>query len=216
MYRSNDGGDSWRRLPDIGPSPWHQDNHCLAIRNGDRPAVYVTGPEGLAGSIDEGESWSIQALPPVRDENGEVFSTGSRVPGHAYCRGMIIKPDDPDVMFIGTGNTIPGEVGAIQRSRDGGTTWETVSLPVLANSVVYWLATSPSAFPGGGFGLGFGIVSDIGPRGALGSVGEFSWGGAYHTPAGHPRVRAGRLRQGAGVGLPSHRVRSPRDKVAAE
>ena len=143
MYRSNDGGDSWRRLPDIGPSPWHQDNHCLAIRNGDRPAVYVTGPEGLARSIDEGESWSIQALPPVRDENGEVFSTGSRVPGHAYCRGMIIKPDDPDVMFIGTGNTIPGEVGAIQRSRDGGTTWETVSLPVLPNSVVYWLATHP-------------------------------------------------------------------------
>ena len=40
---------------------------------------------------------------------------------------------------------------------------------------------SPSAFPGGGFGLGFGIVSDLGPRGALGSVGEFSWGGAYHT-----------------------------------
>ena len=44
-------------------------------------------------------------------------------------------------MFIGTGNTIPGEVGGIQRTRDGGKTWEYVSLPVLPNSVVYWLGT---------------------------------------------------------------------------
>ena len=143
VYRSDDGGDSWRRLPDLGPSPWHQDNHCLVIRNGDRPAVYVTGPEGLATSLDEGETWNIEALAPVRDEAGEVFSTGSRVPDHAYCRGMIIKPDDPDVMFIGTGNTIPGEVGGIQRTRDGGGTWEAAALPVLPNSAVYWLATHP-------------------------------------------------------------------------
>ena len=38
------------------------------------------------------------------------------------------------------------------------------------------------AIPGGGFGLGFAIVSDPGARGQLGSVGEYSWGGAYQTP----------------------------------
>ena len=103
--------------------------------------MYVTGPEGLATSVDDGETWSIEALAPVRDENGEVFSTGSRVPGHAYCRGMIIKPDDPDTMFIGTGNTVPGEIGGIQRTRDGGATWEYVALPVVPNSLVYWLGT---------------------------------------------------------------------------
>ncbi|MYD96404.1 MAG: hypothetical protein F4X98_03320 [Gammaproteobacteria bacterium] len=143
VYRSEDRGDSWRRLPDLGPSPWHQDNHCLAIRNGDRPTVYVTGPEGLATSVDDGETWCIQPLPPVRDENGEVFGSGSRVPDHAYCRGMIIKPDDPDTLFVGTGNTIPGEIGGIQRSRDGGASWEYVPLPVVPNSVVYWLGTHP-------------------------------------------------------------------------
>ena len=141
VYRSGDSGETWRRLPDLGPSPWHQDNHCLAIRTGDRRAVYVTGPEGLATSVDDGETWRIAAIPPVRDANGDVFSTGSHVPDHAYCRGMIIKPDDPDTMFIGTGDTIPGEVGGIQRTRDGGDTWEYVSLPVLPNSVVYWLGT---------------------------------------------------------------------------
>jgi CubicO group peptidase (beta-lactamase class C family) len=35
--------------------------------------------------------------------------------------------------------------------------------------------------PGEGFGLGFYVVEDLGARGAPGSVGEFGWGGAYHS-----------------------------------
>ena len=35
--------------------------------------------------------------------------------------------------------------------------------------------------PGTGFGLGFAVVMDVGASGQPGSVGEFSWGGAYHT-----------------------------------
>ena len=35
--------------------------------------------------------------------------------------------------------------------------------------------------PGQGFGLGFAVSTDIGARGVPGSLGEFSWGGAYHT-----------------------------------
>jgi CubicO group peptidase (beta-lactamase class C family) len=34
---------------------------------------------------------------------------------------------------------------------------------------------------GQGFGLGFYVVEDVGARGSAGSVGEFGWGGAYHT-----------------------------------
>ena len=34
---------------------------------------------------------------------------------------------------------------------------------------------------GMGFGLGFDIVENLGTRGSLGSVGEFGWGGAYHS-----------------------------------
>jgi CubicO group peptidase (beta-lactamase class C family) len=34
---------------------------------------------------------------------------------------------------------------------------------------------------GQGFGLGFYVVEDLGARGWPGSVGEFGWGGAYHT-----------------------------------
>jgi len=35
--------------------------------------------------------------------------------------------------------------------------------------------------PGVGFGLGFSVVEDLGARGTPGSVGEFGWGGAYHS-----------------------------------
>lgn len=34
---------------------------------------------------------------------------------------------------------------------------------------------------GAGFGLGFSVVEDVGARGVPGSVGEFGWGGAYHS-----------------------------------
>jgi CubicO group peptidase (beta-lactamase class C family) len=34
---------------------------------------------------------------------------------------------------------------------------------------------------GVGFGLGFYVVKDPGARGVPGSVGEFGWGGAYHS-----------------------------------
>lgn len=35
--------------------------------------------------------------------------------------------------------------------------------------------------PGMGFGLGFSVLEDLGRRGEPGTVGEFGWGGAYHT-----------------------------------
>ena len=34
---------------------------------------------------------------------------------------------------------------------------------------------------GHGFGLGFSVVKDLGVRGAPGSIGEYGWGGAYHS-----------------------------------
>lgn len=35
--------------------------------------------------------------------------------------------------------------------------------------------------PGHGFGLGFYVVKDVGARGIPGNVGEYGWGGAYHS-----------------------------------
>ena len=40
-------------------------------------------------------------------------------------------------MLVGTGNTIPGDIGAIRRSCDGGKTWVVPKLAVTPNSVLY-------------------------------------------------------------------------------
>jgi photosystem II stability/assembly factor-like uncharacterized protein len=130
VCKSLDGGDSWLHLPDVGPSQFFGDMHCMAIRQGEKQAVYATGPFGFFTSLDEGETWGHQEFPPI-------LEGGNR----SYCRGMIIKTDEPDVMFVGTGNGIPGGVGAIRRTRDGGKTWDAVPLPVVPNSRVYWLGT---------------------------------------------------------------------------
>ena len=123
VHKSTDGGDSWARQSKIGPSQFYDDVHCMAI-NGDDSRVYASTPFGIATSLDEGESWDVHQFPEI-----------------SYCRGMIIKQDDPDTMFVGNGNGIPGETGAIRRTRDGGKSWERVPLPVEPNSVVYWLGT---------------------------------------------------------------------------
>ncbi|MEM6376808.1 MAG: serine hydrolase domain-containing protein [Bacteroidota bacterium] len=38
-----------------------------------------------------------------------------------------------------------------------------------------------NGIPGVGFGLGYSVVNNLGARGMPGSVGEFGWGGAYHS-----------------------------------
>ena len=56
---------------------------------------------------------------------------------------------------------------------------------ILSRKTVELMTTSHlgdvSYTAGQGFGLGFYVVEDLGARGSPGSVGEFGWGGAYHT-----------------------------------
>ena len=53
----------------------------------------------------------------------------------------MLKADDPNTMFVGNGDSIPGITGTIQHTKDGGQTWQPAELPVAPNSVVYWFGT---------------------------------------------------------------------------
>ena len=132
VYKSLDGGDSWIHLPDLGPDPFHGDIHGMAVSPGPTTSVYCTTPFGISTSTDEGESWDLHEFP--RFHEGDARS---------YCRGMIVKSSDPNTIFVGNGDFIPGITGAIRRSKDGGRTWDAAELSVEPNSVVYWLSTHP-------------------------------------------------------------------------
>ena len=132
VYQSRDGGDNWVQLPALGPDPFHGDIHGLALRTGKTNAVYATTPFGIATSTDEGENWEYHNFPKFHETDNR-----------SYCRGVMLKADNPDVIFVGNGDAIPGITGTIQRSKDAGKSWEAIKLPVESNSVVYWLATHP-------------------------------------------------------------------------
>lgn len=129
VYKSLDGGDSWTRLPDIGPETFQSDIHGMALKSGTIPTVFCSSPYGIAASQDEGKSWNYDHYSP-KFQNSQ-----------AYCRGLVIKADNPEVMFVGTGDGIPGTTGALQRTKDAGKSWETAPLPVKPNSNIYGIAT---------------------------------------------------------------------------
>ena len=131
VYKSLDGGDTWLHLPDLGPDPFHGDIHAMALNPGPTTSIYATSPYGIATSTDEGESWDHHHFPKFHENDAR-----------SYCRGVLIKADNPDVIFVGNGDFLRGTIGAIQRTTDRGQTWEPVSLPVAPNSLVYWFATT--------------------------------------------------------------------------
>ncbi len=133
VYRSQDGGDNWTHCPPLGDKPLNQDVHGLAVSLGRPPQILATTPDGIWSSSDEGETWSVHRFPRFAER--DTIS---------YCRGVALRPDNPDVIFVANGDFIPGKRGAIQRSKDGGRTWEKCELATEPNSTMYWFATNPA------------------------------------------------------------------------
>lgn len=103
---------------------------------------------------------------------------------------------DPDTPFHGQGHYVEGPrasfsggAGLLSTTADYTRFLEALRRggPVLGRKSVELMTVNhlpadlASLRPGAGFGLGFAVVSDLGAWGQPGSVGEFSWGGAYHT-----------------------------------
>src|SRR5436190_11774612 len=108
VRRSGDGGDSWQRIGiDAIPDP---DIHDIAVTVNGGATVLTSTPREIFASKDRGQSWYPLMV-------GGQFKLG-------YCRHLAQKADDPDTLFVATGNGAAGDAGAIQRSTDGGKTWQ--------------------------------------------------------------------------------------------
>jgi len=127
VRRSLDGGDTWTRITEGVPDP---DIHDVTINiNGSRK-VLTTTPREIFATTDAGEHWTPLGV-------GEQF----RLP---YCRALTQKEGDPKTLFVATGDGAVGCAGAIQRSKDGGSRWEMLKLPVEPNSPIWTFATHPA------------------------------------------------------------------------
>ncbi len=128
ICRSLDGGDTWTRI--AGGLMDELDIHDVKAVPGKPGSAVVTIPNELCLSTDVGQSWA-----------------GLGVAGQfplPYCRNVAFKEGDAQVMFAAIGDSALGCQGAIQRSTDGGATWETPSLPVAPNTHMECFATHPA------------------------------------------------------------------------
>ena len=127
VHRSLDGGDTWTA---IGGGLDDPDIHGLAISRGQPKTVLASTPREVFASQDTGESWHrlgvMQQFP------------------YSYTRPIVVKEDNPQVMFVGHGQIASPTIGCVERSEDGGKTWETLPLPGEPNSYILCFATHPS------------------------------------------------------------------------
>ncbi|WP_338360006.1 hypothetical protein [Yeosuana marina] len=131
IYYSRTGGESWKKFTSLGDTSSHNDIHGLVL--GQNGSIYATSPLGIATTSTRklNGSWDYH--------NFERLSKNDK---RSYCRGLILKTDDFNTIFVGQGDNIPGNKGGIQNSTDGGKTWKLSELSHKSNSLIYCFATS--------------------------------------------------------------------------
>jgi len=129
--------------------------------------------------LSPGKSGRLAAVYSINDGKLERAPT----PGNSVGQGHYV--DGPRKNFSGGAgllSTATDYARFLQMMLNGG---ELDGKRILSRKTVELMTTShlgDIAYNAGqGFGLGFYVVEDLGARGWPGSVGEFGWGGAYHT-----------------------------------
>ena len=122
VYRTDDGGESWRKL-DSYPSDYA---HSVLAHPGEPDTVYVgSEPATVYRSSDGGATW--QELSGFRDVP-ESADWGFHAPTRdSHVRDLRHAPNDAGCLYAGI------EVGGMVRSDDGGASWR--QLPGLNDDI---------------------------------------------------------------------------------
>jgi hypothetical protein len=129
VRHSADGGETWTKINGQIPNP---DVHSVLVIAGPPKTVFTVVNDDVWRSVDDGRTWQAGRA-------REVF------PWH-YPRCIAVKPDDPKTVFVTLGDSTPGRVGTLMRSRDAGATWQNLGLPAQPNSAM-WTVSMPASAP---------------------------------------------------------------------
>jgi photosystem II stability/assembly factor-like uncharacterized protein len=137
-FKTSDGGQSWDMI-NFGLNGGDRAAGTygiqeLVISPVDFNTVYACTWAGLYVSSEAGYNWEL-IYPDVLDEEGPMVSY------------MCCDPQDPDILFMGIGNTAEEEDGAgeLYRSTDGGSTWELLDTGMSDESIVHSVEIDPSS-----------------------------------------------------------------------
>ena len=126
VRHSSDGGETWVSVNGAIPNP---DVHNVAVAGGPDKTIFVVVNNDVFTSTDDGETWKSLG---IRD----IFPW-------SYPRGIMVRPDNPNVVFLTVGDTTPGRIGTVMRSVDCGKSWENLSLPVEPNTAMWVVNVQP-------------------------------------------------------------------------
>ncbi len=156
----------------FGPLGMTDTSFWVAEADQDRLAALYT-PSAAPGS----SATRLDALAKVARARPRLFGGGGGLIStaadyHRFTKMLLDRPGSPGGELDGTRLLGPRTLAYMTRNHlPGGADLETFGRPLHAEA----------PFRGVGFGLGFAVVIDAPAQKTLGSVGEYSWGGAAST-----------------------------------
>ena len=121
---SRDGGNTWNAIDGGIPNP---DIHGLVVVEGPPKTIIVVVANGIYTSADGGETWK------------EYLAKDTFPLSQPRC--IATQPGNPKTIFLGVGDSSPGNTGVVLRSKDLGETWQNLPMPVQPNSSFWWIGT---------------------------------------------------------------------------
>jgi photosystem II stability/assembly factor-like uncharacterized protein len=132
IIRSLDGGKHWENM---SHGQYVNDDtvdmHGVLVGRWRPGTVLAIGRAGLFCSADAGGHWASARLEPLNPK------------GQTYCRDIRETPGDPKTIWVAGGAGFQSDVGALFRSKDGGSNWSRVDMGVKPRTTLFALAFHP-------------------------------------------------------------------------
>ena len=128
LLRSDDGGTTWRTVELPPGSTEEYERRSVEVDPLDHTVLYVSGADGLYKSDDDAASWRLILQSPGR--LGSVVVSGA---------------DNRLVYTQIPGNSEAGRPRRVLRSRDGGASWDELSVPPCGGASIYPHPTDPAS-----------------------------------------------------------------------